>query len=311
MPLDEFLISTINLHPREDIREFIKPTLRFIAPPTNQDNWINQTSVDIESGNEYGTSLTEDITRLERSIKFDMVYVITLDTSNENVERLINRVKELGLPNDVPIRIWRGTNGKEEFDTIEKREQMGIKFYDDWKIESGNNWWTRPVTVGEAGGVHSHIRIWEDVVEREYNNVLILEDDFNPTQRFHWNTFDELEGYDWDLVFLSRLRISGDDSNVGLDNWVKPSYSYQTHCYVLNYDGAKKLVETNVPTLKQNIIVSDEFLPATYTTHPREDIRKMFVQNMNVLAFKSNPVLQDRYEAANNSQTSPIEGIDF
>ena len=32
---------------------------------------------------------------------------------------------------------------------------------------------------------------------------------------------------------------------------------------------------------------------------------------MNVLAFKSNPVLQDRYEAANNSQTSPIEGIDF
>ena len=33
------------------------------------------------------------------------------------------------------------TNGKEEFDTIEKREQMGIKFYDDWKIESGNNWW--------------------------------------------------------------------------------------------------------------------------------------------------------------------------
>ena len=118
-----------------------------------------------------------------------MVYVITLDRSNENVERLTNKVKELGLPNDVPIRIWRGkTNGKEEFDTIEKREQMGIKFYDDWKIESGNNWWTRPVTVGEAGGVHSHIRIWEDVVEREYNNVLILEDDFNPTKKFHWNT---------------------------------------------------------------------------------------------------------------------------
>ena len=101
------------------------------------------------------------------------------------------------------------------------------------------------------------------------------------------------------------------DTNVGLESWVKPSYSYQTHCYVLNYDGAKKLVETNVPTLKQNIIVSDEFLPATYTTHPREDIRKMFIQNMNVLALKSNPVIQDRYEAANNSQTSPIKGIDF
>ena len=42
MPLDEFLISTINLHPRKDIREFIKPTLKFIAPPTNEDNWINK-----------------------------------------------------------------------------------------------------------------------------------------------------------------------------------------------------------------------------------------------------------------------------
>ena len=311
MPLDEFLISTINLHPRQDIREFVKPTLKFIAPPTDDDNWIAQTSMDIESGNEYGTSLTEDITRLERSIKFDMVYIITLDTSNENYEKLTNRLEELGLPNDVPIRMWRGTNGKEEFDTIEKREQMGIKFYDGWKVDSENNWWTRPVTVGEAGGVHSHIRIWEDVVEREYNNVLILEDDFNPKQKFHWNTFDELKDYDLYLIFLSRLLIKGNDTNVGLESWVKPSYSYQTLCYVLNYDGAKKLVETNVPILKQNIIVSDEFLPATYTTHPREDIRKMFIQNMNVLAFKSNPVLQDRYEAANNSQTSPIEGIDF
>ena len=45
----------------------------------------------------------------------------------------------------------------------------------------------------------------EDVVEREYDNVLILEDDFNPTQRFHLNTFDELEGYDWDLVFYQDL----------------------------------------------------------------------------------------------------------
>ena len=107
---------------------------------------------------------------------------------------------------------------------------------------------------------------------------------------------DELKDYDWDLIFLSRLRIEGKDSNVGLENWVKPSYSYQTHCYVLNYEGAKKLVETNVPTLKQNIIVSDEFLPATYTTHPREG-KCLFKHE------KIKPCLKRQ----NNSQTSPIK----
>ena len=308
MPLDEFLSATTCKHPREDVAEFVKPKLNFLAPNTYEDNWIGQSSVDIESGNSYGTSLTEDIKRLDRSIKLDKVYVITIDN---NHEELLDRVKQLGLPNNCPVSIFEGTNGKEVFDTVEKREQMGIKFYDGWKIEHGNNWYSRPVTVGEAGGVHSHIRIWEDVYNNGYENVLILEDDFNPTKRFHWNVFDELNDYDWDLVFLSRILIEGKDTNVGLKNWVKPSYSYQTHCYILNKEGARKLVETNVPTLKQNIIVSDEFLPATYTTHPREDIRKMFVQNMNVLALKSNPVIQDRYEAANNSQTSPIEGIDF
>ena len=48
------------------------------------------------------------------------------------------------------------------------------------------------------------------------------------------------------------------------------------------------------------------YLPHTQLI--QEDIRKMFIQNMNVL--ESN-VIQDRYEAANNSQTSPIKGIDF
>ena len=57
--------------------------------------------------------------------------------------------------------------------------------------------------------------------------------------------------------------------------------------------------------------MSDEFLPSTYTTHPREDIRNMYQRNISALAYRHNPITQLRFEALGNSLTSPIVGIDY
>ena len=246
-------------------------------------------------------------------MKIDRVYIITLNHTPENYSSLVERLDRLGVPPGTSYQIIEGVNGRQLFKTIEGREAYGIKFYEDWAI-GGTGWWGRPVTVGEAGGICSHIKIWEDANRNGFDNVLIIEDDYNPIETIDWNVFNELEDYDYDIVFLSRLLVNYDgvyDSNVGLNNFVKPGYSYQTHCYIMSGAGIKKLVETNLETLKQNIIVSDEFLPATYTWHPRQDLRAMFNQNMNALALKWNPVSQLRHEAAGNSETAPIEGIDF
>jgi glycosyl transferase family 25 len=246
-------------------------------------------------------------------LKIDRVYIITLNHTPENYSSLVERLNLLGVPPGTSYQIIEGVNGRELFKTIEGREAHGIKFYEDWAV-GGNEWWSRPVTVGEAGGICSHIQVWEDANRNGFDNVLIIEDDFNPIETIDWNVFNELDGYDYDIVFLSRLMVNHTgvhDSNVGLNNFVKPGYSYQTHCYVMSKSGLKKIVETNLETLKQNIIVSDEFLPATYTWHPRQDLRAMYNQNMNALALKWNPVSQLRHEAAGNSETAPIEGIDF
>jgi glycosyl transferase family 25 len=248
----------------------------------------------------------------------DKVYVITLDHSEENKISILKRLDKLTLPNQTTYHIINGVNGKEELSTPELREKFGVTFYDGWSTGSDvidNGFYNRNVTVGEAGGMCSHIRVWEDAFENNHENVLVLEDDFDPIIPFNWESFNELDGYDWDISFLSRVLVPNTphafDSNIGLTNWVNPGYSYNTHAYVITRGGLTKLIETNLNTLKNNIVVSDEFLPATYSYHPRLDMRTMFKRNMNAIAHKGNSVGQLRFESAGNSLTSPIEGIDY
>jgi GR25 family glycosyltransferase involved in LPS biosynthesis len=246
----------------------------------------------------------------------DKIYIITIDHSQENYDSIISRLGKLNIQNSVPYEIYPGVNGKEVFSTKKNRDNYGIKLYESWKLaDSFNSWWTRKVSVGEAGCVCSHIKVWEDAHKNGYENVLILEDDFDPTAESPWEYFSELDDYNWDIAYLSRIlqsMVSTDvvDYDIEKNNWVSPGYSYQTHAYVINKSGLKKLIETNVSILKNNIIPADEFLPSTYTTHPRTDLQELFIKNMNAVATKQNLVLQLRNAAYGNSQTEPIENLD-
>lgn len=52
----------------------------------------------------------------------------------------------------------------------------------------------------------------------------------------------------------------------GIDNLVYPDYTYWTIGYILNVQGAKKLVDAK-PLV--NLIPIDEFLPIMFDKHPR------------------------------------------
>jgi hypothetical protein len=64
-------------------------------------------------------------------------------------------------------------------------------------------------------------------------------------------------------------------------------------------------VEDHLSTLKENIIVSDEFLSAVTTSHPRWDIRGLFISNIIAIATKTNFTGQSRSEGLGNSLTEP------
>jgi GR25 family glycosyltransferase involved in LPS biosynthesis len=253
-------------------------------------------------------------------MKIDKVYIITLDHSAENISKLVDKLDVITVPNRTTYEIIRGVNGRELLNTNEGRVNYGIRLYDKWNI-GGDQWmWNRDVSSGEAGCTCSHINIWEDVYKMGYENVLVLEDDFFTNGAFQWDSFSELDNYDWDLAYLSRLLQSqlSDalnfkiyDTEVSLESWVKPGYSYQTHAYVLNKSGAAKLVEDHLPILKNNIVTVDEFLPSTYTPHPREDIRNMYIQNINAVAYRFDSMGQTRNLSLGGSLTEPAEGVDY
>ena len=94
----------------------------------------------------------------------------------------------------------------------------------------------------------SHYNIWTDMVENDFKEIIVFEDDvrFEPffTQKLQ-AVRKELSYMDWDLVFLGR-KILGkyDEPWVDNSNWlVHVNYTYWTLGYMLSESGAKKLLD--------------------------------------------------------------------
>jgi hypothetical protein len=155
----------------------------------------------------------------------------------------------------------------------------------------------------------SHTKCWEHAYENNFSSVLILEDDFDVLQGIDWSIFDELEDYDWDFCLLAHNSLHdyfGDvirPSRIGKEHFIRPSFFYNTHSYILQSDGIIRLIEDHLDVLKQNVVVSDEFLSAVISTHPRKDMRDMYIPNIRAVATKTNYIGQTRFESAGNSLT--------
>jgi len=247
-------------------------------------------------------------------VKIDKVYFVSLDLTEEFIDDMVSRLTNMTVPNFTEWECIDPVNGRTDLVTIEDREKMGVTFYKDWNLGQGT-FWSRDVTVGEAGCTLSHIRVWLDAYENGYDKILVLEEDFNPKVQVDWEKFDVLEKYDYDLLYLGRKRrdeIEGvEDLEIGLEHFIMPGASFCTQAYIITRKGIEKIIKTNLDTLMNNMIVVDEFLSALYSWHPRKDIRALFVQNMFAISTRYENVGQTRYPHAGNSQTEPIEGIDF
>ena len=245
-------------------------------------------------------------------MKIDQVYIISIDHRPEYVQELIDRARQIPLPYGTPIKVIEGFVGKR----LIEEDGLEYKLYDGWKIpeeEFAYDFWNRHTTYGEAGGMISHTLCWEDAYHNGHKHVMILEDDFLPMNRLDWDIFDELQVYEWDMCLVAHnslhriFPVIGEPIRVGLKNFVRPTYFYNTHCYILNTKGIKKLVEQHLPTLKKNIVVSDEFFAAVMATHPRKDMRSMYISNISAIATNIDYVTQTRFQDAGNSLTEPTE----
>ena len=242
-------------------------------------------------------------------MKIDRVYVITMDMSDEYKDELFERVLNLPLPSNTPVEFKQGFPGK---DLLERPEDFPeYRLYPHWNLNNPEGWWwwQRPALSGEAGGMISHTMCWEDAYANGYENIMIIEDDFTVEEPIEWGIFNELDGYEWDLCLMAHNSLHEHFSdimkplNIGREHFIRPTFFYNTHTYILSSGGIKKLVEDHLDVLRQNIIVSDEFLSAVTSSHPRPDLREMYITNMSAVATKVNYTGQTRSEGLGNSLT--------
>jgi glycosyl transferase family 25 len=102
---------------------------------------------------------------------------------------------------------------------------------------------------GMIGCGLSHLFIWQDAVEKNYKNILVLEDDVHFTydfNKYYKNIIDEvLNDYDYDILYLGygeknyNINIQEDSSF----NYIyKPKFQLLTHAMIISNKGLKKLL---------------------------------------------------------------------
>ncbi|KAL1456412.1 hypothetical protein WDU94_001143 [Cyamophila willieti] len=129
----------------------------------------------------------------------------------------------------------------------------------------------RPMKKGEIGCFLSHYKIWNDVIDKNYDIVMVLEDDVRFESFFRQKLVAILKELrtlpSWDLIYLGRKKLSEKPEILvpGSRYLVDASYSYWTLGYLLSSQGARKL--TNARPLN-NMLPVDEFLPLLSGKHP-------------------------------------------
>jgi collagen beta-1,O-galactosyltransferase len=166
--------------------------------------------------------------------------------------------------------------------------QKGVKFMVGYE----DPYHKRPMKMGEIGCFLSHFMIWQQMVEKNLEEVLILEDDIKFEPYFR-ETAEEvmyeartMGGYD--LIYFGRKRLQEDEEPIKTSkNFVKVSYTYWTLGYAITLEGAKKLLAAKP---LERLIPVDEFLPIMFNQHPNDTWKSNF-ENRNLIAWSVNPLL--------------------
>lgn len=139
-------------------------------------------------------------------------------------------------------------------DAQEEFEKFGIDA-EIWKATDGKLGAPDGIDIKDAewGCADSHIRIWRDIVEQNYEMGLIFEDDVKILPNFNEKLGQMLQEApaNWDFINLGPL-----DARVG-NKYVSPllreGAAYGTHCYLISNRGARKMALWDAKDLKYGI----------------------------------------------------------
>lgn len=195
------------------------------------------------------------------------IFIINLPQSTERLEACINSCQKLGLTAEVFV----ATNGREILDHPENNHDLFSKvvLQDQTHIDlplGRHVTMDDPLSPGEVGCALSHLRLYQEILDRKLEYALVLEDDAILKEPCVATLKAIVERKDqWDIVQLSH------DSGIRRFFWTRsikltdeismrregmgfldPLFnrrrcSYLTSCYLINAKACKKLIELGYP----------------------------------------------------------------
>lgn len=194
--------------------------------------------------------------------------------------------------------------------------------YNDINI---NYFWHDPyshlhLTKGEVGCALSHSLIWKSFIEEYEKNenenqnkndncIMILEDDFVIENKEVFKKIVQLKNIDSEFLYLGRKKMVEKEEKISdlLQEQIKYKvveslYSYWAVAYVINYQGAKRLLETENNFFINNLFPVDEYIPWLYGQKSIYGLKDMPDQNSKFLALEP-PIIRPNGNAFQNSQT--------
>ena len=204
---------------------------------------------------------------------------------------LLNLERRIDKKEKMIIKINNNKYFKDKLELIKAVDGLELDEYlskDKSKVINVNNW-TNPytgsvITNGEIGCALSHYEMWEKIVKSRYENVLIIEDDIDIDYNFEnklKNYYEQIRenNIKYDLFYLSRKSFEKDIEKLS-ENIYIPVLSYWTCAYIITFDGAQKLINSNYLS---NLIPVDEFLPICYLN----DTKELNRLNYNIENFRA------------------------
>lgn len=179
------------------------------------------------------------------------VFVISLARRPEKRQRVLQQLEENQL-NATLVNAIDGDGILYQQDV----EALGARILPGYDAGFSNH--NMPYTTGEVGCFLSHYAVWHHMVEQNISTALILEDDFDVQEDFRerlGSYLAEVEGLDWNLMYVGRSPMENDVSKVS-EHVVQPGYTLWTVGYILRLDAAKQLLETHA---EQHMIPLDDF----------------------------------------------------
>ena len=187
----------------------------------------------------------------------DKIYVINLKKNKDRLEKFMKNAKKANIK-------------VERFDAVYGKELS--KDHPDILKHFVKNHGLR---LSQIGCALSHIKIMEDAINNNYNNILIFEDDAIIQEDF-WDRFYEAYNElpkDWDMLLLSINTGYGKLYNNKLIKLTKYNGNWGSIGYLVNINFIKKIVNNKFNTTIDNFL------------------RNKYYYNNNYKVFLINPLL--------------------